>query len=176
MWQKKNFKKTISHSTPLSDYISNDMISSINIENNDIAWCNVDTVQILLLDKNVNCFILNTDMSTGEGIHWLTCKKIPPNIIYIYDSLGKNNYRKYDDIMIEKIKKCNYKTYIYDNQSQYISSNWCGWYAILCVKYLEPCKSIQECNQTINYLFDNDKQPTLKDEYTVLSHFGLTKK
>lgn len=136
----------------------------------------VDQIDKMLLNPNINCFILNTDLSDGLGIHWISCKKLEKsNIIYIYDSLGKNNNRIYDNLMFQKIKQCNYKPYLYDNKSQYNSSNWCGWYSVLCCKYLTQCKTINECNKMIDYLFDDDNKATVNDEIQVLIHFGLSK-
>lgn len=127
----------------------------------------------MLLNNTINVFICNTDLSTGYGIHWITMKKLD-DILYIYDSLGsKTNFRPYDKLMFKIIKKCGFKIYLYENKSQFKSSNWCGWYAILVCKYLEKCKTIDECNKMIDYLFDNDNTATLSDEIEVINHFGL---
>ena len=48
--------------------------------------------------------IVNTDLSSGPGIHWIVLYPVD-NICYIFDPLGENNYRLYDNIKINKIRE-----------------------------------------------------------------------
>ena len=41
-------------------------------------------------EKKTGYYIINTDISTGPGIHWISCK-ITPKTIYIYDSFGRDS-------------------------------------------------------------------------------------
>ena len=46
--------------------------------------------------------IMNTDISSGPGIHWIVLYPVD-KVCYIFYPLGENNFRPYDKIMIEKL-------------------------------------------------------------------------
>ncbi len=39
--------------------------------------------------KKSGYYIINTDIASGPGIHWISCK-IPPTTAWIYDSCGQD--------------------------------------------------------------------------------------
>jgi len=164
------------------------LINNTDIERNGLPWCVVDTIEKCL--KPYAPFVMNTTISSEQGIHWISCclmngwqsspSKTSPSILWIYDSLGKNNYRPYDSLMKNTLKKHNIQLYLYDNKSQYDDSVWCGWYAILVCKKLQSFIkahqgkiNIQEANKIVDGLFSGDGRATPADEKMVMAHFGL---
>ena len=60
----------------------------------------VDNIKLTFKDP----LIVNTDISSGPGIHWIVLYPVK-EICYIIDPLGENNFRPYDKIMIDKINE-----------------------------------------------------------------------
>ena len=78
--------------------------------------------------------IMNTDISSGPGIHWIVLYPVD-KVCYIFDPLGENNFRPYDKIMIEKINEYDLKIKFYPGRIQFKNSNLCGYFSIMIAKY-----------------------------------------
>jgi hypothetical protein len=107
------------------------LINGDDIHLNKIKWASVDNFAHLL--KSQDAFIINTDLSSGPGIHWITLVN-RNKMVHIVDSLGKNNHRQYDDIMKQQLKGYDYQ--FYDGYFQKIDNTMCGYFAIFVAKLI----------------------------------------
>lgn len=156
-----------------------DLISSDDIENNNLNWCMVDQIAKEL--KPYNIFILNTDVSTGDGIHWVACIALSDSV-YVIDPLGPQNKRKYDDMMLKICKDNGYDVNFYPYKFQLKTSAQCGYFAIyVCKKVLEPLLNkygeditIEKINKKIVSIFG--KTADTNDLMVLIKAFGLQKK
>ena len=117
---------------------------------------------------------MNTDVSTGEGYHWVTCKRLN-NIMYFVDSLGPKNYRVNDEITFDILKKNNIKPYFYPGSMQYKNNVWCGWFSILIASEINkldnPTK--ESITKLLDELFKTDRIATDEDENVIIERFGI---
>lgn len=110
------------------------MISSSDIESNGIAWGSVDNFAGKLKDRVP--IVINTDLSSGGGVHWLCLYPVEKKVI-VFDSLGKSNFRPNDAIMVKQIQSRGYTTTVWNGSSQFKDDSLCGWHAIYCAKLLK---------------------------------------
>ena len=115
--------------------------------------------------------IVNTDLSSGPGIHWIVLYPVD-NICYIFDPLGENNFRPYDNIMINKIREYGLKFKFYPGRFQFKNSNLCGYFSIMIAKYLKKYEPETPFN-IINDLFG--LTPDNNDIKALINHFGVLK-
>ena len=107
-----------------------------------MKWCSVDTIDKCLGDDTP--FILNSDISSGKGYHWLCCYEYSPNHLFIIDPLGPKNYRPYNNIMMKILKENNYDVIYYPFKFQQQLSNLCGEWSIWVAKIIEELKNEYE--------------------------------
>lgn len=125
-------------------------------------------------------FIVNTCLTTDlHGIHWIACVLIekPKPILYIYDSLGKDNLRPNDKLMYKICSDNGIKIYMHDDKSQFDESFSCGWYSIFVCKQMEllPELTIENINNMITKYFGGDNKATKQDEDILKRYFGAYK-
>lgn len=60
------------------------MITSADIERNGFAWTMVDDMRKRMF-KRGKPFIINTDISGNQGVHWITAVLADDNKWFIYD-------------------------------------------------------------------------------------------
>jgi len=136
------------------------MISSADIEENHLQWT--------MIDKFVPTrtpIVLNTDTSSGPGIHWIVAF-IHQGSGYVFDSLGPHSYRGTSDgqpsdpILRGAFSQVGVKKiHFYPYTSQLESSSLCGWFAIYSAsmirKYLSsyPHASASELDAIIESRF-----------------------
>lgn len=126
-----------------------------------------------LLNNDRMAFILNTDISTGNGIHWITLMPID-NKVFIVDSLSKNNNRPYDYIMFDTINDYNMEPYFYNGEFQYDNDSLCGWFAIYISNMLNNYKhkiTLAIANKLVFNEFG--KTPDDEDIYKLIKAFGI---
>ena len=111
---------------------STDLINSEDIKRNNLKWSMVDNIKLSYKEP----LIMNTDISSGPGIHWIVLYPVK-EICYIIDPLGENNFRPYDKIMIDKINEFGLKIKFYPGRIQFKNSNLCGYFSIMIAKYLK---------------------------------------
>jgi hypothetical protein len=145
------------------------MISSIDIKKNGIKWASADNFTKILKDREA--VIINTDISIGQGIHWIVLYPYE-NICLIVDSLGKNNNRNNNSLILQTIKENNLKPYIYDGEFQYKDNTLCGWYAIYISNLINQHKAdirttIKMINQIFGRTADDDDIKVLIDAFTL---------
>jgi len=107
------------------------LITSEDIERNGFRWYSADTIPEGI--RNGDVFLVNTDVSKGQGIHWITVCKRQGNI-YVFDPLGPNNDRDNNDIIIENLSASVANPdniHIITKKSQNINANTCGWISLL---------------------------------------------
>jgi uncharacterized protein YneF (UPF0154 family) len=81
--------------------------------------------------------IVNTDLKSGFGVHWITMIKLDPKNKYVYDPLGKNNPRisgqgqLVDSLLLDK------STHLYPYESEMRSSKDCGYFAIFVARLMK---------------------------------------
>lgn len=127
----------------------------------------VDNIKLTFKDP----LIVNTDISSGPGIHWIVLYPVK-DICYIIDPLGENNFRPYDKIMIDRINEFGLKIKFYPGRIQFKNSNLCGYFSIMIAKYLkkyEPDNPIHLINELFGLKADNN------DIRQLINHFGVLK-
>lgn len=127
----------------------------------------VDNIKLTFKDP----LIVNTDISSGPGIHWIVLYPVK-DICYIIDPLGENNFRPYDKIMIDIINDYGLKIKFYPGRIQFKNSNLCGYFSIMIAKYLkkyEPDNPIHLINELFGLKADNN------DIKQLINHFGVLK-
>lgn len=139
----------------------------------------VDTFKNLLNENEA--FIVNTDLSSGSGIHWIVIYRNNDNLLII-DPLGKKNYRPYDAIMFKTIKDVGLKYKFFDDDIQYSNNSLCGWYSIYVAKLINKNKdkSINEIIDILNSKFksngaDDDDEKILEKSFGIKSKDKLDK-
>lgn len=173
--KKKFFSKFQSQATDIKNNSAslsktldkNDLFSNDDIEKNGLKIYAVDKIKV-----GKKAFIVNTDISSGPGIHYITLYPMG-NIVYIVDSLGKNNYRPYDYIMFKKLQ--NYDVEFYPASFQFSNTSLCGWLATaaaLILNHHKP-KTPQEVDEVLDSYFGKDRIPTNADEKVLLRFFKL---
>jgi hypothetical protein len=160
-----------------------DTISNVDIENNNIKWASVDTIDTII--KPYTCAICNTDLSANGGKHWFSIITINDNTVYIIDPLGKNNKRSYDNIMYETLKKAGIDNILWcDTKVQMRTSYHCGWFSVYICKYiLEPLIKMyydkltpQIISRKMKSVFGASSKPSYKQYIPLVKAFGLQKK
>ena len=127
----------------------------------------VDNIKLTFKDP----LIVNTDISSGPGIHWIVLYPVK-EICYIIDPLGENNFRPYDKLMIDQINDFGLKIKFYPGRIQFKNSNLCGYFSIMIAKYLkkyEPDNPIHLINELFGLKADNN------DIKQLINHFGVLK-
>ena len=127
----------------------------------------VDNIKLTFKDP----LIVNTDISSGPGIHWIVLYPVK-EICYIIDPLGENNFRPYDKIMIEKLNSYDLKIKFYPGRIQFKNSNLCGYFSIMIAKYLkkyEPDEPFTLINELFGLKADNN------DIRQLINHFSALK-
>lgn len=119
--------------------------------------------------KQDDAFIVNTDKSNGEGIHWIVMFP-QDDKLFIVDSLGKKNERPYDKIMFNTIRKHGLKPYFYHDSFQYADNSMCGWFAIYVSKLINANKDA-DLSQMLDDIFKNNGADD-KDIEVLIKHFG----
>lgn len=133
-----------------------------------------DSVGKLLASHPSNAFVCNTDVSTGNGIHWLAMLPLK-DTLYIFDSLGPDNYRPNDKIMLSQIEKAGYRPAFYDGMYQYANNSMCGFFAIYVAQQLN--KHIKQLNEENIFSFVSRIFGTSPDDGDIkklISVFGKT--
>lgn len=143
------------------------------IEKNNIKVYPVDNFMVgLKICPNV--FIINSDISAGNGIHYFVCYIYQPFHIFVIDSLGNKNIgqRPYDKIFLNILNDNNFNIQFYNYKFQQNNSVHCGWFAI----YI--CKLIQKLNYPSIDILKNKiidifgKTADDDDELVILKSFG----
>jgi hypothetical protein len=146
------------------------------IKKNGVDVYAVDTFSDAM--KEGNSFVINTDMSTGSGIHYIVlyCHN---NECYIIDPLGKSNYRMYDDVMFDIVRNNSYDTKFYPYKFQMTDSSKCGYFAISVVKLIKRLRrkykdvSFDVVKDEIVKKFGKTADPN--DEEELKKEFGMNK-
>ena len=146
---------------------STDLINSNDIIKNNLKWSMVDNIKLTFKDP----LIVNTDISSGPGIHWIVLYPVK-DICYIIDPLGENNFRPYDNILINTINDYGLKIKFYPGRIQFKNSNLCGYFSIMIAKYLKKYEPDQPF-KIINELFW--LKPDNNDIKQLIKHFGVLK-
>lgn len=126
----------------------------------------VDNIKLTFKDP----LIVNTDISSGPGIHWIVLYPVK-EICYIIDPLGENNFRPYDKILIDRINEFGLKIKFYPGRIQFKNSNLCGYFSIMIAKYLkkyEPDNPFNLINELFGLKADNNDIKQLINHFSVL--------
>jgi hypothetical protein len=91
-------------------------------------------------------------------------------ICYIIDSLGPNNERPYDDIMIETIEDNGLKPKFYPHSFQYLDSSQCGWFSIYVAKLINKNRNANPF-KLVEDVFGNDADDS--DIQKLIDGFGM---
>jgi hypothetical protein len=119
-------------------FSQDDLINGNDITKNNLKWAMVDKFAPLL--RNEEAFIINTDLSSGNGIHWVVLYP-RGNICYIIDSLGQDNDRPNDDILYETIEDAGLKAKFYPHSFQFLDNSMCGFFAMYVCKLINKNKN-----------------------------------
>lgn len=148
------------------------LINSGDIERNGLKWSSVDTIDNLLNQEEA--FVVNTDISTGSGIHWIVMK-VFDNTVFIIDPLGPRNYRPYDETMFETIHNNGMRPQFYPGSMQFKTNSLCGWFSIFMAKEINSNNigSIKECIGLIDQFFGKNRKADKNDERVLVQAFGI---
>ena len=108
--------------------------------------------------KYPSAYIVNTDVSTGEGIHWVLFYFETASYAEFYDSFGKSPkmyYSQFEKFIYNNVSNVKYNTM--KMQSPY--SQVCGYYVI----YFLIMKLLKYTMSDIQSYFTSDKQ--LNDDH-----------
>jgi hypothetical protein len=134
----------------------------------------VDNISKELYDGNI--LIVNTDVSIGGqgGIHYITLF-LKNKTCYIVDSLGKDNYRPYDDIMFKQIREKGFRIKFYNGAFQLQDDVNCGKFAIDVCNLINENKkkSFSEIDEIIKNKFGG--KPSVKGIKEIIKDFGIHK-
>jgi hypothetical protein len=76
--------------------------------------------------------IVNTDLTGGEGVHWVVLTRLSGGHIYLYDPLGPSNDRVASDGSAVDLPY----THIYPYESQLSSTGHCGYFAVYVARII----------------------------------------
>jgi hypothetical protein len=147
-------------------------MSNKMIERNGIHVYPVDSFSEGL-NKCPNVFIINSDISSGNGIHYYVVYVYEINKVYIIDSLGKQQHsgRPYDDIMMQSLNGFDVRWFPYKFQMN--KSVHCGWFSIFTAKLVERLNypPVNVVEQRLIKLFG--KTADNADEQVLVNAFGV---
>jgi hypothetical protein len=126
-----------------------------------------------LLKNDREAFIVNTDHTSGTGIHWITIMPIDDRV-FIVDSLGQNNVRPYDNIMFSTFANAGLEPVFYRGRFQWDNDSLCGWFAIYVTKMLNDNAkgiSVPIANKLISNTFGHTADD--HDVKILINAFGL---
>ncbi len=128
------------------------LVTSDTIERYGVPWANVDNYGAKLRDGEP--LIINTDLSSGEGIHWMCAMPIG-DTLFVVDSLGADNVRPHDDLMFDIARRAGLTPQFYRGRFQYADNSNCGWFALYIAKMLQKMKhpSIASATSAIARVF-----------------------
>lgn len=150
------------------------LISDEDIQKNGLDVAMVDNFEL----KDKKPIIINTDVSTGQGIHWITLMPFfNDGVCMVIDSLGPNNFRRYDQIMYDRIASYGLKSLFYEGSFQYLDSSQCGFFAIMVAQKLKQMKnpSIEKVVSLLDRLFGKNRSPDDNDLSQILAYFGVSR-
>jgi len=109
----------------------NRLITSTDIERAGFPWAMTDTLGPTLKQNSI--IIVNSDISRGDGIHWLViiCHQ---GVCLVIDPLGPNNELPYRNLMEQSIKTQGWRIRYYSYKFQMPSSYHCGQFSILVAR------------------------------------------
>ena len=117
--------------------------------------CSIDTIPNKTTFFNKPGFvIINTDISSGSGEHWIILFVANSNYIEIFDSLGQSP-RAYGEHFSKFLNKFPAKTFIYTNkQLQNLKSNVCGSHVLFFA--FKKCQKKLSLASLVNRYYLND--------------------
>ena len=117
--------------------------------------------------------IANTDLSSGQGIHWI-CIYPKDQYAMIIDPLGSKNFRPNDQIMFEQIEQAGYQPFFWNGKLQTMNSVLCGYFAIYVAKMIKGANSPSQ--NDVHDMIDQHFGRTAdqEDVKKLISGFGLT--
>jgi hypothetical protein len=163
----KSINKPLNSIENKMDY---DLINNSDIEQNGLIWASIDNFKNKLKDGLP--IIINTDVSTGQGIHWIVLTKIGSNV-FIIDSLGRLNKRDNQDILDKTLKELNLTPIYYNGAMQYMDSNLCGYFSIINAYNILKLNelSIKNITKMLDDMYGADRIPDEGDIKVILEHF-----
>lgn len=150
------------------------LVSSELIEHHGLKWCCIDQ-----LEENIKCHmpvVVNTDISTGPGIHWICIVEID-EVAFIIDPLGPDNFRPYDELMFKQFSEMGLKPVFYNGKFQFKSSTVCGYFSMLIANELIKLKkrkyhyTIEDADKVVNQAFGRTADKG--DLETIIEYWGL---
>jgi len=132
-----------------------------------MRWVSVDQNYNLKLYQPL---IVNTDVSTSQGIHWIIIYPLQSTNVII-DPLGPDNFRPYDKDMFNQLQQYQF----YNGSFQLEDSSLCGWFAMAVVKMLKQYRPTtpQAVFKLLDSYFGTDRTADANDEQVLLQFFDL---
>jgi len=137
----------------------------LNILHKNTICSKKNLIQIYPLDLLPKCnntnrmFIINTDVSSGKGKHWVSIYFPLHSLPEFFDSLGKCP-STYSQLMLDFLIENNSKGFIYNySRLQNFHSSTCGLYCIYFLYYRIKGRTFEEILQIFsNNLQQNDME------------------
>jgi hypothetical protein len=123
--------------------------------------------------KSYPCFYLvNTDISSGGGEHWLILFYTTPQHLEIFDSLGQTPYA-YKKRMLKYIEKSGPETVLYSNKRlQSLRSNVCGAHCLFFA-YKKCQKKMSMASVLNRYYLSSTRYNDCSVLCFAKKHFGI---
>lgn len=127
-------------------------------------FANVDNYDQKLQDSQP--LIINTDLSNGEGIHWIVLYP-KDGTLYVIDPLGPKNYRPYDNVFSQVASQSGLTIKYFPGRFQFNNSQECGWFAIYVAKLLQKTNGdpFNIVKSTFGRTADRGDQTVLKNAF-----------
>ena len=106
-------------------------ITSNDLKHHGQPWVMADEIADKLQDGQP--LVVNTDLSGGQGIHWITLFKMG-NKTLIFDPLGPENRRDNDGVIREQIKRTGSDAELMSIRVQAKKSSHCGFFSLAAAK------------------------------------------
>ena len=111
-----------------------DLISGTDINNNGFNYASSDD-WLTKIRENIP-LIVNTDVSSGPGIHWIVFL-LRGKTVYVIDPLGPNNYRPYQGVINQLASKNGLSLKYFPGEFQFDDNSSCGWFSVYVAKALQ---------------------------------------
>ena len=118
--------------TPL-DVMQDHAVTASEIVKAGFKWSYADQADRRLRTLAIGePLIVNTDLTGGEGVHWVVLTRLPAGHVYLYDPLGPTNDRVTSDGTPSDLPY----THTYPYESQLSSTGHCGYFAVYVARII----------------------------------------
>lgn len=143
------------------------------ISEHKLPWATADTFDL----RKTPVVIVNTDIQSGPGIHWITIATTRDKRALIIDSLGPRDDQPYNDMITTRIKLQGFTPTLYKGKFQFDYDHSCGWFAIATAQIAistlrsNPDATVADIAAAVRAVFGN--RPDVTDLEIIKRRFHL---